>query len=129
MLYLRLDWNVDIFVPPDAGPGLRDRHLGRHHAVAVVAVRHRAGRGGGRGEGWRRRWQVIIAGVDVVDVIVLKYQIITLITLTVSPLYTYIHERLLSEAGGSEVPGCLWWGRRRMCWVCCSGESPLAVEV
>ena len=109
MLDLRLDWNVDIFVPPDAGPGLRDRHLGRHHAVAVVAVRHRAGRGGGGGEGRRRRWQVIIAGVDVVDVIVLKYQIITLITLTVSPLYTYIHERLLSEAGypGSKVPGRL----------------------
>ena len=89
MFDLRLYWNVDIFVPPDTGPGLRYGHLGRHHAVAVVAVRHRAGRGGGRGEGGRRRWQVIIAGVDVVDVIVLKYQIITLITLTVSPLYLH----------------------------------------
>lgn len=38
MFDLRLYWNVDIFVPPDTGPGLRYRHLGRHHAVAVVAV-------------------------------------------------------------------------------------------
>ena len=110
MLDLRLDWNVDVFVPPDTGPGLRDRHLGRHHAVAVVAVRHRAGRGGGGGEGRRRRWQVIIAGVDVVDVIVLKYQIITLSLITLTSHHsTYIHERLLSEAGhaGSQAPGWL----------------------
>ena len=107
MLDLRLDWNVDVLVPPDAGPGLRYRHLGRHHAVAVVAVRHGAGRRGGGGEGRGRRWQVIIAGVDVVDVIVLKYQIISLIIMSRSAQSTYIHERLLSEAGhaGSKVPG------------------------
>ena len=35
---LRLDWYVDVFVPPDAGPGLRDGHVGGHHTVAVVAV-------------------------------------------------------------------------------------------
>ena len=89
MLDLRLDWNVDVFVPPDAGPGLRHRHLGRHHAVAVVAVRHRAGRGGGGGEGRGRWWQVIIAGVDVVDVIVLKYHIISLIIIPGFPDYLH----------------------------------------
>ena len=38
-VHLRLYRDVDVFVPPDAGPRLRyRRHLGRHHAVAVVAV-------------------------------------------------------------------------------------------
>ena len=89
MFDLRLYWNVDIFVPPDTGPGLRYGHLGRHHAVAVVAVRHGAGGRGGGGEGRGRRWQVIIAGVDVVDVIVLKYHIIYLPALTVFPFYLH----------------------------------------
>ena len=43
---LRLYWNVDVLVPPNAGPDLRDWHLGGDHTVAVVAVRGRAGRGG-----------------------------------------------------------------------------------
>ena len=74
---LRLDWNIDVLVPPDAGPGLRDRHLGGDHTVAVVAVRDRAGRRGRGGEGrwWGR--QVVVTGIHVVhvvqvDVVVLK---------------------------------------------------------
>ena len=61
--YLGLDRNIDIFIPPDAGPELGHRHLSRDHAgvgVTVIVVMGRGGRGGERG---RRRGQVIIATV------------------------------------------------------------------
>ena len=70
--HLRLDGNVDVLVPPDAGAQLRHgRHGGarprrRHHAAVVAAVavpghQLRRGRGGERGRGRR---QVVIRAVQ-----------------------------------------------------------------